>query len=186
MAAAKSNPFRVQQLDKLQYRLEGASWDQLLARLKKVHYRAAIIGPHGHGKSTLLESFQPHLETEGWLVHRIQLGTGNRRFDSTQRALFTRLGKNDCLFLDGAEQLHALAWRTFLWQSRKAGALVITAHRAGLLPTIWECNTSVALLNELVQELDPQNKDGNITELFQKHHGNLRDALRELYDSHSL
>ena len=86
--------------------------------------------------------------------------------------------------LDGAEQLGAIAWLRFRWRARRAGGLIVTTHRPGRLAALIECTTSVGLLDRIIQCLEP---DGLATappaaELFTRHRGNLRDALRELYD----
>jgi hypothetical protein len=62
--------------------------------------------------------------------------------------------------------------------------LIVTAHRRGRLATLVACATSVGLLDRIMQRLAPE---GLVTapsaaELFVRHRGNLRDALRELYD----
>jgi ABC-type hemin transport system ATPase subunit len=51
---ACDNPFRVQRLGALAYRLAGTTWEELLKRAERLGFRAAIVGPEGHGKSTLL------------------------------------------------------------------------------------------------------------------------------------
>jgi hypothetical protein len=87
------------------------------------------------------------------------------------------------ILLDGAEQLGWLDWRRFLWRTAGCG-VVITSHRPGLLPTLIHCSTSPELLLGIVETLlgEPLTCKRRVTELFGKHHGNLRDALREMYD----
>lgn len=184
MLAAKSNPFRVQRLHELPYRFDSGSWPELLDALEKLRYRAAIVGPHGHGKTTLLDGLEVQLQGRGWRVHRVQLGTSRRALGAAEITLLNTLGKGDCLFLDGAEQLSLLNWQRFLYQSRRVGALVITSHRSDLLPTLVECRTSSQLLRELMEELEPGNANTptQAAALYEKHGGNLRLALRELYD----
>jgi hypothetical protein len=54
------------------------------------------------------------------------------------------------------------------------------------LPTLWECATSAELLAEIVAELAPEltaeRRRRLAAELFAKHGGDLRAALREIYD----
>ena len=46
-----------------------------------------------------------------------------------------------------------------------------------------ECETSTALLEDLVRELSGKPlPEGQASELFGRHRGNIRDCLRELYD----
>ena len=69
---------------------------------------------------------------------------------------------------------------------RTRSARRIRIRRApGLLPTLFECTTTPSLLKELVGGLRPHGhvvSDGLLDELYHRHHGNLRDCLRELYD----
>jgi hypothetical protein len=58
---------------------------------------------------------------------------------------------------------------------------VITTHRPGLLPTLFVCRTDPHLLNELVAELSGELMASPT--LWASHHGNLRLAFRELYDT---
>jgi hypothetical protein len=85
--------------------------------------------------------------------------------------------------LDGAEQLGRVGWWSFLRKARRARGLVITSHRAGLLPTLVECETSAPLLREIVECLHPGRPAIDL--LFDRHGGNVREALRELYDLHA-
>ena len=94
------------------------------------------------------------------------------------------LTERDCLLFDGAEQLGRLRWWNFKRRTQQAGGLIVTAHRAGLLPTLMNCSTSPELFRRIVSDLLPGQAVTNtaLDELFTQHNGNLREALRELYD----
>jgi hypothetical protein len=187
---ARDNPFGAQRLLALRYHLlSGLTWDDLLARLAALGYRAALVGPHGHGKTTLLEDLAARLEDRGFRLRSATLHAGDRRLSAGQeRVLFSDLTRRDCLLLDGAEQLNPLSWRRAERRSRAAGGLVVTSHRAGLLPTLVECRTTPELLSDLVRQLLGAEAGGLqplLGELYDRHGGNLRDVLRELYDAWS-
>ena len=181
---AADNPFAVQRVLRIRYRLSGQTWDGLLERFAALGYRAAIVGPHGRGKTTLLEDLAPRLESLGFRVRSITLHTGDRRLTREQkRDLLRRLSPRDLLCVDGAEQLGRIAWLALLARSRAAGGLLITSHRPGLLPTLLECETSPELLEGIVRNLiGPETDRRQIGELFARHGGNVRSALREMYD----
>jgi hypothetical protein len=181
---ARDNPFRVERLLTLRYRLAGHTWDELLGRLAAYDHRAALVGPHGHGKTTLLEELAVRLEGRGFLLRTATLHEGDRRLSAEQEhTLFADLTPCDCLLLDGAEQLSPLSWRRVERRSRAAGGLVVTSHRPGLLPTLLECRTTPELLADLLQQLLGEEAGGlSPEELHARHRGNLRDVLRELYD----
>lgn len=177
---ARDNPFAVHRILEIRYRLSGTTWEELLARLEALRFRAALVGPHGHGKTTLLEDLGVRLAGRGFRVRTVTLREGNRQLDAVQRkTLLEDLTPSDILFLDGAEQLGRLSWFEVRTRTREAGGLVITSHRPGLLPTLYECRTTPELLAEIVGELgaEPPARD-----LLDRHGGNVRAALRELYD----
>jgi hypothetical protein len=178
---ARDNPFAVQRVLEIRYRLTtGLTWEDLLERLASLNWRAAIVGPHGSGKTTLLEDLAPRIEACGFRVRTISLREAHPRLDPADRAVLRSLGPQDVLLLDGAEQLGWFSWMLVRLRARRAGGLVITSHRPGLLPTLVECETSPELLAEIVGELAGGEVD--FEELHARHGGNLRDALRELYD----
>ena len=186
---ARDNPFGAQRLLALRYQLCGLTWDDLLGRLAALGYRAALVGPHGHGKTTLLEDLAARLEERGFRLRSATLHAGDRRLSAGQECtLFKGLTRRDCLLLDGAEQLNPLSWRRAERRSRAAGGLVVTSHRAGLLPTLVECRTTPELLSDLVRELLGNGEEAagglqtSLEELYARHGGNLRNVLRELYD----
>jgi hypothetical protein len=87
--------------------------------------------------------------------------------------------------LDGAEQLSRIAWWRFRRGSRPARGLIVTSHRPGLLPTLIECHTNRELLMDLLEELlggrDMAVRD-RAERLYRRHHGNIREVWRTLYD----
>jgi hypothetical protein len=171
---ARENPFRSECVDALSYRAEGFSWEALEADLDALRGRGAIVGPQGHGKTTLLLEWSGRCE--GAIVLRV--GKGRRFLEPEQRSKL-----RDCagrrVFVDSVEQLTFAGWLELRWRARRAGSLVVTTHRTGRLHTLLECRTSRKLLDELVSELDGAH--GDCPGLWEKHGGNVRTALSELY-----
>ena len=187
MTLAKDNPFSTDRVLRVRYRPQEWTWDQLLARLATLDHRAAIVGPEGRGKTTLLEDLGEKLRAAGWGVRHV--GLSRERCTLSRGALrdcFATVSRRDVILLDGAEQMPRLAWWDFVRRSRCAGGLVITSHRLGLLPTLVECETSADLLRGIVDELLPgAGARDDLEVLYSRHGGNLRDALRTLYDLHA-
>ena len=186
MLSASQNPFRTDRIHALDYQLLNGTWDQLLARLAALGYRAAIVGPHGHGKSTCLRALAPRLEHLGFRVHTLFLNEEHPRFaPGFLKTLGATLTTDDILLFDGAEQLNGWAWRRFLHHARNAKGIVITCHRPGRLPTVHTCHTSPELLTHLLRQLHAdQTLPSGMTPalLLERHQGNLRDLFFALYD----
>jgi hypothetical protein len=190
---ARDNPFATDRVLSIRYTLAGDTWSTLLARLERLRYRAAIIGPHGAGKTTLLEDLGARLAARGFRVKPLRLDCHDRTFSATFLVRFFRgLAPSDIILLDGAEQLGPRAWRDFYRRAACAAGLIVTTHRRGPLPTLVECRTDAPLLDELVARLlgavppdrlaSIQRQLPSTDELYVRHRGNIRTALRELYD----
>lgn len=179
---ARENPFRSDRLLSLRYRLQQGTWEGLLARFESLGRRAAIVGPNGTGKTTLLEDLAPRFLERGWRVRELRLDEETPDYDP---AVLEALTPRDVILFDGAEQLGRFAWSSFERRSRGAGGLLITVHRPGRLPTLLETRTSPELLAGLVDQIlgDSSEEVRPLAPgLFSKHRGNLREALRDLYD----
>lgn len=183
---ARDNPFSTDRVLRFRYRLRGETWSSLLSRLDALGGRAAIVGPEGAGKTTLLEDFEPHLRERGFEIAWLRL---TRETPHLATGILDKLqasgGPRQFILFDGAEQLSRWRWWQFLRSARRVGGLLITAHQPGLLPTLRECRTDETLLAEIIAELlsEPIERHREIaSRLFRTHHGNLRDALRALYD----
>ncbi len=169
------NPYRVTRIHALRYRFVDGSREEFWKRLESQSLRGALVGPEGSGKSTLLRELGDELRTRGFHVRALQLREGER----VPWELLRGAGERDAVLLDGSEQLgFAERWRV-RWITRHAGALLITAHAETWLPAILRTRTTPALLEELASELEDGVETG---ELWSRHRGNVREALRALYD----
>ena len=189
---ARHNPFRTGRILAVRYRPQGVSWDDLMARLEALGRRGAIVGREGSGKTTLLEDLAERLEARGFSANLLTLTPAAPAFAP---GFVTRLlegaGPRDAILLDGADAMGALRWGRFRRMARAAGALIVTAHRPGLLPTLIECTTSPELLAGIIREIlgaescraeEAEAVQELAIEMFARRAGNLREALRELYD----
>lgn len=179
------NPFRAQRLDALRY-LEGVvAVEDVVAALGKNGLRGALVGPHGTGKTTLLRDVGDRLIGQGLSPMPLFMNSDDRgTLPRSWRAAMRLAGHGDALLLDGYDLLPRWARAWVLHASRGASAVVVTAHRRCAFKTVARTGTSPALLQRLVTRLTDETTAASIdcVALWQRHEGNLRDALRELYD----
>jgi len=183
---ARENPFSVSRVLAVRYRFLEGGWEDLFARLHALEGRGAIVGSEGSGKTTLLEDLAKELVRRGRSVSFVTLSAGERCLSSQQRRAVLEAAKNESfLLVDGADALTPRAWRSLHRRGRRAGGFVVTAHAERLLPTLWRTQTSPALLAETVRALTGAGSEAlgrPAEDLLRSHGGNLREALRELYD----
>ena len=91
------------------------------------------------------------------------------------------------LLIDGYEQLNS--WSRWLVRHRcrrNGWGVLITAHEPVTIPTLIELQASLPTLQAVVNRLLPQDVRSitprDVAEAFESAHGNLRDALFDLYD----
>lgn len=174
------NPFRSAAVDALRYQPEPETLGQIAARFGAMGFRGALIGPHGHGKSTLmreLAKIDPPGDADSHPVVQIAADLSNiHALRSHLRHL------PGVLMVDGYDLLPP-RWRFAVWKRK---TVLITAHRPTRVPTLLRCESSPALLARLIGRLSPDIGAGlggaEVDRLLRAHRGNVRDALRELYD----
>ncbi len=159
----------------------------LLGRLRQLDFRAAIVGPEGSGKTSVLEELGHELSKEGFNVlrSRVDSGVGPTKTGGKLPPLLKEITGKDIILLDGVEQIPERVWRGFLRHSASAAGLVITSHQGGRLPTLLSCQTSLELFRNLVLQLLKEErhvKDLPLSEIFERREGNVRLALLDLYD----
>ena len=187
---ARTNPFASRYVESLAFQCPDMSIEKIMARFKKLKYRAAIIGPEGSGKTTLLETIGEKLQQTGFKTIYVRLNEENKKL---KKELFRHNTKNritDHAFLvDGVEQLSWLDWKLFCLHTKNARAVVITSHAEvpmmKMMPTLIKTTTCLELLYDLVLKLVGKKdmvSQQEISRLFESHHGNIRLAMQELYD----
>jgi hypothetical protein len=135
---------------------------------------AAIIGPHGTGKSTLLHTLVQRLSDVFPRVQWIRLSSASdaarelRQWQREQAAADgTSPAKTDCLVIDGFEQLPWTSRQRLIWRSRRWAmpgrprdcrtpsrpCLLVTAHRPQLgIRTVYRTGWDAALVKRLTAE----------------------------------
>lgn len=167
----------------------GESVETIVARFENAGRRGAIVGPHGSGKSTLVETLLPRLRDANREVRMYVLRDGERAL----RASFdTGLAAVDVLIIDGYEQL-GLWGRLSLGRAvRRTGCgLLVTSHRSVRgATTLFAARSTAATTAALVEQLsattggfvEPQ----VVVQLFNAHDGDVREVLFALYDLYEL
>ena len=184
----RDNPFAAHRIEALPFRFPGGlTWDTFLDRCAAAKWRGAIVGPHGSGKTTVLEQLAPRLRERGFNPRMFRVQAESPLAEKTALLKEVRsMRAPDLLLLDGAEQLTTREWLTLHSAASPMAGCLITVHRTSRLPTLLETQTSPALLIELAAELTGERLSVlDATALFKRHFGNLRECLRTLYDQNS-
>jgi hypothetical protein len=167
--------------------------EDLAPRLEAVGFAVRFVRLEPDGGSRSLGLDAGPVWGRGALVSgpSLESAAGNQRYfppPSTGAKTHPPLCPRDIVLLDGADLLSAWRWFRLRRRLRAAGGLVITTHRPGRLPTLVECATSPELLDAIVRDLLGDAAEGwrsRLPALFAKHGGNLREALRKLYDEYA-
>ncbi len=176
--------------------------------------QAAIVGPHGSGKSTLMSHICRELtggklpllschpnsgvqcgDPDGTVIH-VQLRRGHRPW---HQWLCCRRYWNPGRFLvvDGLEQLPwwARSWIGYEVRRRRMPILASSHRRISWLPTLLQTQVSTDLALRIVRRLLPDSEheelphllDPNRLEaLLRLHRGNFREVLMSLYDDYQV
>ncbi|WP_339746465.1 hypothetical protein [uncultured Rubinisphaera sp.] len=183
---ARYNPFATEHLLRIPYLFQNSSLDELIERFEQMGSRGALVGPEGHGKTTLQEAIAAEYERRGVKTHWIRV---SRDCPHLPKGIFEQLAEltapEDLILFDGVEQISRLAWWRFRRTLKPGQACLITTHTPGWFPTLHDCVTDCLLLREIIARLpvsDIQIDSAEIDEIWLKHHGDLRQSLFDLYD----
>ncbi len=182
---ARENPFRVELLHRLKFRFSDETMETFLRKVEQSQYRGAIVGPHGAGKTTLIEELMCEFQTKGVEFSHLRLRDDGKK--TNQRRIQNWVAtapQSAVLILDSAGLLNWWTWRKVHHNSKKFAGLLITTHRARRLPTLIECTPTLETFTALVQNLElpfsiPQS---HLAKTFARNNGNIRDCLRFFYD----
>jgi len=179
---AGENPFRVERLHSVPYWDPGLDWEALVGRVAQPGLRGALVGPHGHGKTTLLLELGERLAAQGVASRYVRVGDE----DHAERGL--RPDPGVVYLIDGTDIIGRGAWWRLRWQLRRARGLIITVHRPGRLPTLHESRATPETLEHLLHALVPEDLAAlraRIPGIFAAHGGDCRAMLFALYDEYA-
>ena len=185
-----SNPFSVRWIDPSRICFEplpGICLNQLMRQLEVERGWGQIVGPHGSGKTTLVNQLEIQLLQRSTpvvkvVLHRQGWRRGFRQALSATRRSGTRL------IVDGFEQLPRFAQWVLRWLCGWRGCgLLVTSHRDVRLPWLVRTTCSLAWVQQIVSRL-LQSCPGNlileedVRNCYYRQEGNLRETLFALYD----
>ena len=180
MLPAHQNPLRMDLLASVPFRFSHGDWTVNLSWLKRLNYRASIVGPQGSGKTTLLAELAERLDNSLYLnlPHEKQ---PHAAMLADARA-GTQAGK--IILVDGIERLSWIQRQGLYFGTAGKAGLVVVVHRKCRLPTWITCRTDEQLLAHVVGQLglDTPTVQAAALEAFHRSRGNIRDALRLVYD----
>lgn len=159
--------------------------DALLERLVALGGRAAIEGPHGSGKTSLLTALAARIDATGGETRFVRV-----RGAADAGSVLRDLGGPTTVTtvcVDGWERLARPVAALVRWGAACLGrSLIVTAHRPTGLPLLHRCRPSAMVFARIVHQQLPDHggriTDEDLSAAFTRHSGNLREALYDLYD----
>ena len=181
---ARENPLAVHRTSNVAFRFADHDWEFHLKRLRALNFRAAIVGAQGSGKSTLLAELLGRLEAASVKAHLLFLPQAPEQHQPMLSKAFELSEQGYILLVDGIERLGFFQRRDLIKRTRNSAGLVITLHHPGKLPTWIKTETTAQLMEAVLIDLKLDHPEilsaGEIA--FARHDGNIRNALRDLYD----
>ena len=182
--SARENPLAVNRTSSIAFRFAQHDWKFQLERLRALNFRAAIVGSQGSGKSTLLAELPERLNEASVQNHFVFLPQLRDQHQPMLREAITLSEQGHVLLVDGIERLSFFQRRDLIKRTRNSAGLIVTQHHTGKLPTWIKTETTPELMTAVLVDLKLDQPEilaaGEIA--FAKHHGNIRNALRDLYD----
>ncbi len=183
---AHQNPFRSSSVEQIRYALDTEALNQLADSALSLGC-SCLLGPHGTGKTTLLEDLEPHLQKRGVSTHwlRLNMDSSPAQRKAALQSLHTLERGSYCLF-DGAEVLSR--WQQFQLRRhlRRHGlGLIATLHRKSPFPILHHTQADWPLAEQLVRQLSKDHCSPALIEqaqvAFRQSGGNVREVFRACY-----
>ncbi len=154
--------------------------------LEQFDWLAQITGPHGSGKSTFLSALISHKKMTKEVIEI--------PFDRADNETNLKQFQDKLVVIDGFEKVSWWARKKLIWNARKSRAgLLVTSHQSIGLKTLIECRPALEnlryVVDFLLEKQSPSEQpfrvsDQELARLDERHRGNFRDVLFELYDQY--
>ena len=190
------NPFSTRYVKPgaLPFRLEAPeTLDSLVDRLEKHNWRGEITGPHGVGKSTLVQNLLTRALPEATTVIIRSGDSPRQQYAEVLRELTSVPGGNrpEMLIIDGLEQLSGRQQKQILDRTAKLGVgMLATCHQSVGLPRLIDLKPRLDTFRQIVSDLmrnrPIQLKGEEIDRVYHQYQPNLREALFSLYDLYEI
>lgn len=156
----------------------------LVDRLPRPGGCSAITAPHGHGKTSLLIALLDYASAAGRPTALARVGSP---YDAWRvLAVVARTAPHTVVGIDGWDGLWCAVMPVVrLVAACRGASLLVTTHRPGRLPILARCETSQGLLSAIVDRLPHHGgfiDAADIDDAFDRHGGNVRESLYDLYD----
>ena len=185
---AHLNPFAIKHVIRIPYVFEEGNWKCHLARLQSLNFRAAIVGPQGCGKTTLLEELVQRLPaTFDVATFHLFLPQEKHLHEEMLLEALQESAQDKILLVDGIERLSFFQRRRLYRETRNRAGLVVNVHHKCRLPTWVKCRPNMSLLFILLAQLRLNTPVIRFAAevYFRKFRGNVREVFRSLYDDFS-
>jgi GTPase SAR1 family protein len=187
---AQENPFRSTEIDTKPTSFARYDLDYYLKKLKELQCKAAILGEHGVGKSTLLCSLFRRLKDEGQQVVFLRAcgqeepGHLSDYYNHLCLVRAVILNRQAIIFLDGIDSMPFLLKEFVVSLSPYLKGLVVTSHRAERLSTLTVVTACPKFLARRIAELvnaPALDLSTLVSDLLNKHNNNYRSVFFALY-----
>lgn len=165
---------------------DDVSLERIVARLRDNNGWGQILGPHGTGKSTLLQAITPQLAAAGKQIELFTLHQGQPRLDVEPRRI-RNWNERTQIIVDGYEQLSWWhRWRLVRECRKRRAGLLVTTHRDLGLPTLFETRgsleTTQLIASRLLGDETHLISSQDVAAAFHQNRSNVRETLFALYD----
>lgn len=187
---AQKNPFRSNLIAELRFAIEPTELAGLAHRILDKPGGYALIGPHGTGKTTLLEDLDqritqtPEVEIEIRWIRLNQESSSHERKQALEQLLNPIAGI--IYFLDGGEVLNVFDW----WRIKRSLVhkqlrVTATLHKPNGITSLLQTSSDWTLALDCISKILGEAPDKALRtvakEAFKESNGNIRTTLRACY-----
>ena len=157
--------------------------EEIFKRFQSLSRCAAIEGPHGSGKSTLMAAIVEHCKQENIFTKMFVI----RSFGDVPQLMHGTVcaSRETIICVKGWERIGNFSGVVMAIARFRRCGLLVTSHKRTRLSQLMQCRSNQQILNAVVGCLPSHGgiiQEDDCEDAFRKSSGNLREALLDLYD----